>query len=165
MAGRDFGSEAARDRVKRKIADLEKLTSAEIVVAIQPSSGSYQHANYLVGFALSFVSVLVFVFHPRAMRSDLFPLEHLVAFIFGAAATRYLAPVRRLLSTRRLLTENVERAAKATFVDLGVAGTRSRTGILVYVSLLERCVSVVADSGVPEAEFLLFSRASKRAWS
>jgi putative membrane protein len=155
MAGRDFGTGAARDLVKRTIADLEKVTSAEIVVAIHPSSGNYRHADYLVGFGLSFVSLLVFVFHPRVMRSELFPLEHVFAFIVGAAATRYLAPLRRMLISHRLLTENVERAAKAAFVDLGVSRTRARTGVLVYVSFFERCVFVVADGGVPEPETIL----------
>ena len=39
-------------------------------------------------------------------------------------------------------------AARAAFVDQGISRTRGRTGILVFVSLFEREVEVVADVGV-----------------
>lgn len=150
MAARDFASDDARARVKRVIAELEAQRSAEVVVAVRPSSGDYRHIDYLVGFAAAFASLLVFIFHPRAMRSDVFPIEQALVFVLGAAVSRLLPPLRRVLSSRKRLDENVERAARAAFVELGVSRTRERTGILVYASLLERDVRVVADIGVPD---------------
>ena len=41
--------------------------------------------------------------------------------------------------------------ARAAFHDHGIADTRGRTGILVYVSRLERKAEVLADRGVREA--------------
>lgn len=150
MAARDFASDDARARVKRVIAELETQSSAEVVVAVRPSSGDYRHIDYAVGFAAAFASLLVFIFHPRAMRSDVFPIEQALVFVLGAAVSRLLPPLRRVLSSRKRLDENVERAARAAFVELGVSRTRERTGILVYLSMLERDVRVVADIGVPE---------------
>jgi putative membrane protein len=36
-------------------------------------------------------------------------------------------------------------------VDLGITNTRARTGVLVYVSMFERKVAIIADSGVDRA--------------
>jgi putative membrane protein len=42
----------------------------------------------------------------------------------------------------------VQRAAELAFHQLGMVETRGRTGILIYVSLLERRVVVLADRGI-----------------
>jgi putative membrane protein len=42
----------------------------------------------------------------------------------------------------------VERAAAAHFVAEAVHGTKRRTGLLIYLSLLERQVAVLADIGI-----------------
>jgi putative membrane protein len=52
-----------------------------------------------------------------------------------------------LLVSRALKRENVERAARAAFVELAVGSTRQRTGILVFVSMFERDAEVVLDVG------------------
>jgi putative membrane protein len=46
---------------------------------------------------------------------------------------------------------HVHRAARATFVERGVHGTRERSGLLVYVSWLEQQVALVPDLGLARA--------------
>jgi putative membrane protein len=45
----------------------------------------------------------------------------------------------------------VHTAAAATFVDRGIAKTRRSTGMLVYLSLLERRIELIADRGILDA--------------
>jgi putative membrane protein len=66
-------------------------------------------------------------------------------------ATSITPWARRALTPRRKREAMVRTAARATFVEKGVAGTRERTGILVYVAVLERTAEVVADLGVTRA--------------
>ena len=42
----------------------------------------------------------------------------------------------------------VDRAARLAFLSQGLVETRDRTGILIFVSLLEHRVEVIADRGI-----------------
>jgi putative membrane protein len=149
---RDLYDVEARARVARAIGEIEAGTSAEIVVALRPNSGHYRHADYLAGFCCALASLVVFLFHPLPMRVDLYVLEFIAAFVVGSALSALTPPLRRLLISRGLLSANVERAARAAFVELGVSRTRARSGVLVYLSVFERRAVVVTDIGVePDA--------------
>lgn len=54
----------------------------------------------------------------------------------------------RLLTPGKVLDRRVHRAAVAQFEALGLAHTRDRTGILLYVSLAEHRAEVLADEGI-----------------
>jgi putative membrane protein len=151
MSARSFFEPDARTRVASAVAALERRTSAEVVVALRRASGHYVHTDYLVGCVLAMASLLVFLFHPHPFSIRVFPLEMTLFFALGSIVSANLAPLRRLLTSRRLMAESVRTAARAAFVDLGVARTRDRTGILVFVSMFERRVEIVADAGVDEA--------------
>jgi putative membrane protein len=146
-----FTDKAARADVAAAIREVESVTSAEIVVAVRPSSGHYRHTDYLVGFAFAFVALLVFLFDAREYSIDWMPVDTLVAFALGTVTSAVAAPVRRLLTSKGLMRANVRSRARAVFVELGVSRTSGRTGILVYVSMFERAVEVVADIGVDAA--------------
>src|SRR5262249_47824779 len=65
-----------------------------------------------------------------------------------AARVPWLA---RKLAPRRMHLRNAETGARVTFFDKGIRRTKNRTGVLVYVSLVEREVVVLADDGVMRA--------------
>ncbi len=74
---------------------------------------------------------------------------HANVIVGGAAAVVGLVPgVKRLLTPAALRQREVARAARATFVERGLHNTRDRSGVLVYISWLEREVILVADSCV-----------------
>jgi putative membrane protein len=148
MSARAFASDAARARVEQAVKEIEAVTSAEVVVAVVPRSGHYRHTDYLVGFVFAFASLLVFLFHPHPFDARWYPLELLAAFVFGTLASAGLPLLRRALTSKSLMAENVARAARSDMVRLGVTKTRHRTGVLVYVSLLERDVELVLDVGL-----------------
>ncbi|MCS6902425.1 MAG: hypothetical protein RMJ98_22530, partial [Myxococcales bacterium] len=97
------------------------------------------------------VGLLVFLFHPQPFDEDLFPLAEVLLFLTGVTVSAGLDPLRRILTPRKLREENVKTAAHAAFYEMGVSRTRGRTGVLVYVSLLEKRVEVAADIGVDTA--------------
>jgi putative membrane protein len=148
MGSVTFTDEAAKAEVAAAIRAVESATSAEVVVAVRARSGHYRHTDYLVGFALSFVALLFFLFDPHEFDIDWMPLDTLVAFALGALLSAGLAPLRRVLTSRKLMQKSVLTAARAAFVELKIARTSGRNGILVFVSKFERRVEVVADIGV-----------------
>jgi putative membrane protein len=148
MATLKFSDKTAKNEVALAIRAIESATSAEVVVAVRPRSGHYRHTDYLVGFALSFAALLVFLFDSHEFSIDWMPVDTLVAFVLGSILSSGIPALRRALTSRKLMRSNVHTAARAAFVDLKIARTSARTGILVYVSTFERRVEVVPDVGV-----------------
>ena len=151
MAHHRFTDPTARADVAAAIREVESVTSAEIVVAVRPRSGHYRHTDYLVGFAFAFFALIVFLFDTHEFAIDWMPADTLVAFVIGAILSANVPPLRRLLTSRKLMVSNVRTRARAAFVDLGVSRTSGRTGILVYASMFERRVEMVADIGIDAA--------------
>jgi putative membrane protein len=143
-----FTDKAAKGDVAAAIRDVEAVTSAEVVVAVRPRAGHYRHTDYLVGFALSFAALLVFLFDAHEFDIDWMPVDSLVAFVLGTLLSASVAPLRRALTSRKLMRSNVTTAARAAFVDLKITSTRARSGLLVFVSMFERRVEVVTDIGI-----------------
>jgi putative membrane protein len=146
--GQAFFAPTARERVGEAVRAVELETSAELVVTLRPISGHYRHTDYLVGALAALALLCVFLYHPEPFEYDFLPLELGAIFGLGALISAYFGPLRRALTSKALRAQSVRRAAREAFVDLGVSRTRARTGVLVYVSMFERRVEVVADVGV-----------------
>jgi putative membrane protein len=153
MSAKTFFTPAAKSSVTAAIKAIEERTSAEIVVTLRDASGHYRHADYLAGLILALAGLCFFLYYPADFRVDFFPLEAVALFALGAASSAFLPPLRRLLSARALMDRNVLTAARAAFVEQGISRTRGRTGILVFISMLERRVELVADLAI-DAEAL-----------
>jgi putative membrane protein len=139
---------AFSDAIEHAVRQAEKGTTAELVVVVAARSGSYLDVALAIGAA---VSMLVFagalfapaVFHPVAVA-----LEVPLAFALAAWLSHRTPGLLRRLTPVRRMTEQVERAASARFLEEAVHGTRSRTGLLVYLSLLEERAVLIADLGL-----------------
>jgi putative membrane protein len=144
---RKFLDAAARAAFTRAVEAIEQVSAVEVVVAVRRRSAAYLHANVAVGAAIAIAGLAAMLYsdHVFALISILID-----PFVVGAAAgavVELLPAVKRLLSPRGLRQREVLRAARATFVERGVHRTRDRSGLLVYISWLEREVAVVLDSG------------------
>ncbi|HKQ71350.1 MAG TPA: hypothetical protein VJT73_18530 [Polyangiaceae bacterium] len=148
MATSRFSDKNAQAEVAASIKAIERVTSAEIVVAVRPSSGYYRHADYLVGFIASLAVLVLLLFSQQEFPIDWMPLDVLAGFAVGAAFSANVPVVRRTFASRRWLRRNVETAARAAFVDLGISRTTGRSGILVYASMFEKRVVVLTDMGI-----------------
>jgi putative membrane protein len=151
MWARAYFDDAAKARAAEEVKALEARTAAEVVVSVRRASGHYRHTDYLVGFVLSLVTLVAMLYLPPEFPLESFPVDVALSFATGAAVSAALPGLRRRLTSRKLLEENVRTAARAAFVELGVSRTTGRTGLLVFVSTLERRVEVVADIGVDTA--------------
>lgn len=151
MSERSFFTEDARARVRAAIAEVESRTSAEVVVAVRRSSADYRAADLLFGSVVAFASLLVLLFADTEFPIEWMPLDVALAYGLGVVVSANLWGIKRVLVRPSKLREAVRIAARAAFVDLGITKTSGRNGILVFVSMLERRVEVVADVGVDRA--------------
>ena len=148
MSERDFFEKTARQRATAAIKTIESQTAAEIVVTLRHTSGSYRHVDYLFGFVLSLVTLVLMLFLPYSFRLSAFPVDVTLSFVLGAVVCANVSPLRRWLTSVRSRHANVRRAAREAFVDHGVSRCSGRWGVLVYVSMLERDVEVVPDLAI-----------------
>jgi putative membrane protein len=148
MSEASFYEERAKSDTRAAVGDIEAQTSAEIVVALRRVSGPYRDADYLAGFLLALVALMVMLFVDYSFTLLAFPAGVVGAFVAGTFFSTGIAPLRRSLTSPSRRRAEVRAAARAAVVDLGKSRTQGRTGILVFVSLFEREVEVVADVGV-----------------
>jgi putative membrane protein len=151
VSERAFLVPEAKQRATEAIRSVESQTSAELVVAVRHEAD--RHVATSLGFAAAaavFVLAVMLV-SPQAYDVRTMPLDALVAFVLGALACHFVPGLKRLLTPKSRLVAAATRGAHAAFGELGIAKTRQRGGVLVYVALFERTAVVVADEGVPTA--------------
>ncbi|NQT14338.1 MAG: hypothetical protein HQ582_16405 [Planctomycetes bacterium] len=139
------------DCVTEAVEEAETKTAAEVVVAIHPQSGSYRDVDYLFGAVAALVGLLFIVFNPWTTHPPgLLPLEMVALFAIGVLGCLVCPALRRCLTTGKRRSQQTEATAQTLFCEEGVANTRARTGVLIYLSLLEREVAVMADVGITD---------------
>jgi putative membrane protein len=133
------------------IRAVEEGSAAEAMVAVRVQSSRWLHAHLIVGCgaAVAALAFMLFASYPFSTTSIFF--DPIISGILVGAASTLVRPVKRWLTPRRARRAAVRTAALATFHEKGVRLTRSRTGILVYISIVEQMAEVVADAGVLDA--------------
>lgn len=139
---------AACGTVAECVKEIETATDAELVIIVRVRSGRYLHADYLFGFLVSFVVLLFLLFSPITFHQIWVPIDVILAFAAGAFICSRSEFLRRLFSTEKYRTQAVRTAAAAMFYEAGIANTRAEMGVLIYLSLLERRLELIADRGV-----------------
>lgn len=144
--------EAFSAAIAAAVGEAEQHTSAEIVVVVAPRSASWSGVAAAVGAAAAWAVLAVAVLahfvevHPYALLAEL-P----VVGIGGAWLAHRSPALLRLLVPKARQAAAVTAAAHAAFVAEQVHETRARTGVLLYLSLLERRTALVVDAGVEGA--------------
>lgn len=146
--GATFLDDAARDGFAHAVQTIEGASGAEVVIAVRRRSAGYLHANVIVGAVIAFagLATMLFVEDEFSLMSIL--IDPFIAGLVAGALITLSAGIQRVLTPAARRRREVEKAARATFVERGISNTRERTGLLVYISWLEREVALVFDSGL-----------------
>lgn len=152
MAAIAWHEDATKRRIEALVREVESKSSAEIVVAMRPQSGSYRAADLIFGALLALFGLSVYVYAPYEFTDDLAPPSIALLFFAGVAFSAWIPRVQRLFTRERTRALNVRAAAREAFVDQNISSTRDRTGILIYVSTLEKRAEVVPDIGIVRRE-------------
>src|SRR6185369_2017298 len=117
-------------------------------VEIRRRSGSYAHADARFAAALALLSLVILVFMPFEVPAIVVILDPIAAYLAGIAVARNSDALRRLFTSARERETAARTHAAALFHDRGIANTSGETGLLLYASLLERRIEVLADRGL-----------------
>lgn len=141
----------ARAAFKRAVETVENASAVEVVVAVRQRSSTYRHANVAIAAVLAFagLATMLYVDEQFSVSSILF--DPFVVALIGGVVVEFVPQLKRYLTPPAIRRREVARAARATFVERGVHNTTGRSGVLVYISWLERQVALVADSGLAQS--------------
>lgn len=144
------------------VQKAESKTSGEIATAIIQESDSY--IGFELNFALlkGFFFFFIMLFFTPEVKSVLegmfwdYSDSYLVMFygfstflvIFITYFMFNLPFFDRLIVPKKVMAEKVKNRAIRHFIEAGVINTKERTGILIFISVLERKVELIADEGI-----------------
>lgn len=140
--------QAACDSLAQCVTEIEQGTDAELVIVVRARSGTYRHADYLFASLLAFLGLLGLLFLPVDFHQYWVPIDVAAFFILGVFLSSRSNGLRRLLTSKKFRDTAVRTGAAAMFYDAGIANTEAEMGILIYLSLLERRLELIADRGV-----------------
>jgi putative membrane protein len=155
-------TEEDRRAIAHAVAEAERRTSGEIVPVVAAASDPYERAEDLVGLFTACLALTVTWLlgqrlvpasdweqeHELALQLPVLLLVVVVGFWLGALLARSWPALKRLALSRRVARARALIAAHHAFDALHVGRTACATGVVLYVSLLERQVCVWADRGV-----------------
>lgn len=144
-------------RLGKLIAELEQASHIEVVVLIKPRSANYDDVPLGLGANLSMIMFSYLFLVDTSFDSYLVYFMTLSAFGLGMLLGIVLPMMQRLLAGKQRKQRNVEIMARALFQKGGLHHTSTKVGTLIYVSLLEKMVYIVADRGaqiaIPDTEW------------
>lgn len=137
-----------RLRIEERIAEAEKCTSGEIVVMVVPSSYHYPFASLLgSSFLAILLGIAVTLLAGKESMWFFLPVFG-ISFMILHELTKRILFLKRLFVSKSDMKEEVEEAAIKAFYFRNINQTADHTGILLYISLFERKVRVIADKGI-----------------
>ncbi len=144
--------------IRDAVANAEKKTSGEIVVVIARASSAIGHVPFL-NFCLAFLVLLStgssdWLADQVAQLGFDWPfvgisLIAIIAAIWGWKGSQ-MATIQRALIVPFDQESQVQQRAELEFYNAKVNRTGSGTGILLFISLMEHRVVVLADRGISE---------------
>jgi putative membrane protein len=151
---KSYLDDSAFERVEAAIEKAETLTSGELVPIIVRRSSTVGHVPIILTFVLLLLQV-VFDLPTYQLEWVHWPegLLWLCNLLVTLLLVRLLSPlhfVERLFTSKMDQAEQVEARALLEFYEHELQDTKGRTGILIFVSIMEQRAVVLGDKAISE---------------
>lgn len=143
-------SQQDKARITAAIHAAEKNTSGEFVAVVARSSDHYIFLPLLWAAILALLVPGVFLLSGNPLAAIHVYQIQLAAFIVLAFLFLFVPELHLRLVPRQVKHSRASRLAKAQFYQQGVQLTPHHSGVLLFVSLAEHYVEIVADKGIHE---------------
>jgi putative membrane protein len=133
-------------RIAHAIATAERATAGEIVAVVAESSGSYLASSFLWA-SVAALAVPLPLIHWTWWPIQTIYIVQIAVFVILALLFTY-QPLRLALTPRTLKHRLAHQRALEQFFAQNLHTTPGRTGVLIFVSVAERYVEIVADAEI-----------------
>ncbi|MBN2662020.1 MAG: hypothetical protein JXR68_00100 [Bacteroidales bacterium] len=147
-------TEAEKQQISDAIKKHEKETGSEIVPFFVNKSDNYAEAPFIASLIVSILSIigLNILSELWLLPSKFNILSYSVVFMIILALTFllfYFVPFLKIaIIPEKREIKMVQKRATEAFLSEEVFNTKNRTGILLFVSLLEHNIVILADRGI-----------------
>ncbi len=151
-----FLSEPGKEKIRAAVKDVEKQTSGELVPMVVSSSYDYPMADVTGATAFSLpISILATPliggrFWLGSQNMWVFIGLFAIWFVLFYFIIRRISTLKRLFISKDEIEEEVEEAATLAFFREGLYRTRDETGVMIFISVFEKKVRILADRGINE---------------
>ena len=149
-------------KIQDAVAKAEKTTDGEIALVVTSSCSNYGFWELIFAVVMGLItSACLIPFSSKINNfidsiywdvNDYHFSFWILMFVFVSILIFYLLAnipfIDRLIIPKRVKEVSVYNKAIKTFVHSGVYKTKSNTGILLFFSVLERKIQIIADSGI-----------------
>lgn len=139
------------DGVRSEVEEIEKNSNSEIVPVLLKSSNAYwqAHLRSAIIFSILFQGIYLLVFWKWTNSIELFLIIQILGLIFGFCIT-YIPFIKKMLLSRNEIEEEVIETAMSYFITQQVYDTAHRSGVLLFVSLFEKQIHIIADKMITQ---------------
>ena len=150
MKAERFFTSREKEEIHRTIKSLETRTSGEVAVILLDQSDPYPEGEFLGGILIGgLLAFMVDLWFLHGQIWFLIPL-HFLFFLPLYFLFQKLPVLKTPFLGARRKEAAVRRRALQAFYEKGLHRTHLNTGVLFFLSLLERKVWVLADKGIHE---------------
>lgn len=151
-------TENDRSDLEKRIAEAEKTTHTQIVLATVKRSDSYNEIPWKAFAVASSVAALIVLsaglLEPAWVKAGVISVSVLSipgAAVIALVITVLFPPFARLFLSDERAEEEVKQYAESMFLRRELFSTSGRNGMLVLVSMFERKVIIFPDKGISES--------------
>lgn len=142
-----FLTDQEKQTIREAIRVAESCTSGEIVTVIARAADDYLYIPTLWAALLALLTPSVLLMLPAEIDYLVIYMIQVLVFIFVSMLFRW-TPLKLALIPKTIKYRRASRLAYAQFVQQGLHHTQYRNGLLLFVSVGERYVEIVADQGI-----------------
>ena len=142
-----FLSDSEKQQIATAIAAAERKTRGELVTVITARSDDYHYIPFLWAALLSLLVPGILSLLDNPLTWNMAYLVQICTFL-GTAAVINWTPLKIRLIPRTVKQLRAHRLAQEQFFLQKLHMTRERTGVLLFVSVAEHYVEIIADQGI-----------------
>jgi putative membrane protein len=142
-----FLTDDDRRKIASAIAEAERRTSGELIAVVAQAADDYRYVSLLwPALAALLLPSILLTIEPGMSAWTLYLAQ--AAGFLALALLAHLPRVRMALVPVSLKRRRASRLAREEFFERGLHLTRARMGVLIFVSVAEHYVEIIADEGI-----------------
>ncbi len=143
----NFLTTAEKQQIAAAIRVAEAKTQGELVCVIAPASNDYRFLPLLWSTLIALcLPGIVWLSHAWWSQAEVYLMQ--VSAFFLVLLLLQWTPLKMRLIPRSGQRKQAARLAREQFYAQQLHNTRDRTGVLLFVSVAERYVEILADEGI-----------------
>ena len=140
-------SHETKQKIEKAIFEVEKKTSSELVAAVTEKSGEYLYISLLLTSLASLLIPFGLLFFAPDMEAKSIYEAQLLGFMLFMVLFN-VPKVLFYLLPKSVFVKAAKFKAYETFRILGLQKTRNYQAVMIFVSLYEQYIEIIADSAI-----------------